>query len=373
MATVTQRKDNGRYLLSFVDPFTKKRIKRTLGKNQEQAEIILAQLKNEIKRAEAGLVDKITVEGLILEKVTRDEDMSLVQLMEKHKERSRTDLENSESTIRNNELAMGHLIRIVGNKVAAEVTDEDILKFKRVLLKEMRSRSTAAIYFRHVKSVFSRSFKWRWIPANPFFFVENIKEQTENRINEDQNMSIDEVKKLLKTIEESGDHDFYYYVLFAFYTGARRVEILTLRWEHINFEKKSVRLFQQKTKREIEIPLSTGLGSTIEEMGKKESGFIFQSKSMRNGYFKEDRHWHKDVPTKKFKKYIRDANLSDHYKLHSMRHTFSTALGEKGVPREAIQRLLGHANIKTTGIYDHSQALAYGEYSDLIDLDAEEV
>ncbi|MBT5874227.1 MAG: site-specific integrase [Candidatus Latescibacteria bacterium] len=77
--------------------------------------------------------------------------------------------------------------------------------------------------------------------------------------------------------------------------------------------------------------------------------------------------WGPDGVTHKFKTEIRKAGLPESYSLHSLRHTYATHLQEKGVPRDIVQKLLGHSSPVTTGIYDHSEALHFREYADKAD------
>jgi integrase/recombinase XerD len=71
----------------------------------------------------------------------------------------------------------------------------------------------------------------------------------------------------------------------------------------------------------------------------------------------------KDVPlnksyvTHRFKAYVRECGLSEEFHLHSLRHTYSTHLIQKGVPIDIVQKLLGHSSPKITADnYDHSVA-----------------
>jgi len=52
--------------------------------------------------------------------------------------------------------------------------------------------------------------------------------------------------------------------------------------------------------------------------------------------------------------FLQDAGLRG-FKLHSLRHTFSTALVERNVDIVTISKLLGHQDVKTTMIYAKRQ------------------
>jgi integrase len=55
----------------------------------------------------------------------------------------------------------------------------------------------------------------------------------------------------------------------------------------------------------------------------------------------------------RFKKYVREAGLSDEYCFHTLRHTFASWLRLAGVPLDRIQYWLGHSSITTTEVYAH--------------------
>ena len=80
---------------------------------------------------------------------------------------------------------------------------------------------------------------------------------------------------------------------------------------------------------------------------KKPNEFIF--------YRKPGVKLNSDFISKQFKKAIRKAELSEEIHFHSLRHSFASALVQRGVSLYAVKELLGHENIKTTQIYSHLQ------------------
>jgi len=53
---------------------------------------------------------------------------------------------------------------------------------------------------------------------------------------------------------------------------------------------------------------------------------------------------------------VKRSGINKHPCIHTLRHSFATHLLENGVNLIAIQKLLGHSNVKTTTIYTHLQS-----------------
>lgn len=61
-----------------------------------------------------------------------------------------------------------------------------------------------------------------------------------------------------------------------------------------------------------------------------------------------------DTVTKRFKEYLRKADLPEHISFHSLRHTCATWLAASGTPSRIIQEIMGHGQLSTTEIYMHA-------------------
>ena len=64
---------------------------------------------------------------------------------------------------------------------------------------------------------------------------------------------------------------------------------------------------------------------------------------------------------------IAKINIDKKASIHSLRHSFATHLLEQGEDLRYMQKILGHANMKTTEIYTHITATVLKTIPSLLD------
>jgi integrase len=338
------------------------------------AELWVKKYEELLTLARLGVIEKIgelTAEVVAgRKKKKEDTSPSLRDFKVKYEDRCRHDIELSDGSIRLNNLALDSFIRAVGDQKLSRLTNEDVVQWKRKLAAEGTSKTTLAIYHRQLRAAFNRAIKWGLVENNPFAVVEIARDRAEDRPTKD--MSFEEVRSLLRVIDETGDIPFGNYVKFLAYSGCRRGEIVRLRWEDLDLENWTIRIYAEKTRRSMVIPINKALRRVIERMQIREAGFIFETQSNRGDARRKGQAWSKDFVTHRFKEYTRAAGLPEHYSLHSLRHTYATHLRKKGVPLDIIFRLLGHSSPAVTSAhYDHTIALHFRAQADLIDFEVE--
>lgn len=126
-----------------------------------------------------------------------------------------------------------------------------------------------------------------------------------------------------------------------YHTGIRRSELLNLKWEHFNFENKTLWIYSEKTKSERLIIIPDSLINELKPIA-KESGYcwwkekLYTNDDLKNFYRRLKKHTGiKEINTKKF------------------RHTYVTELLELGVDMVVVKDQAGHADISTTMLYTH--------------------
>lgn len=370
MATLRQKK-SGFWFLEYRDVDGERFRVSTGTKDLKKAELWKNKVEEMLPMAKLGIIEKIgrVDADVIAGRKKEDNSTSLSEFKAIYEDRCRNDLELAENTININNLAWTSFIHVVGDMKLKNITDESVRTWKRRMSSMGRSKTTLAMYHRHLRASLKRAIKWKLTESNPFALVEVAKWRNVNR--ETKNMSFDEVKTLLKEIDNSGEKAFGDYVRFCLYTAGRRNEVLYLRRENMDLEHWTVHLRSEKTSTDLVLPINKALRRTIENMELPESGYIFRTNCSRT----KDKEipWHPSSVSHWFKQFIRAAVLPDHYSLHSLRHTYATYLRQQGVPLDLVQKLIGHKSPLTTAEnYDHSIALHFREQADLVDFEEEQ-
>lgn len=136
-----------------------------------------------------------------------------------------------------------------------------------------------------------------------------------------------------------------------FYTGGRISEILALKLDEVDMERRMVHIIEGKGNKDRNIPINDKLYSILKNYLKnirevdvdtdrffanKSTGIVtgsYVNKCIKQATY--DLNWEKDISS------------------HILRHSFGTNLLEKGASLVSIQKLLGHTNLAVTSRYLH--------------------
>ena len=133
-------------------------------------------------------------------------------------------------------------------------------------------------------------------------------------------------------------------ILVALRTGLRRNDILTLRWEQINFEARSIAVVQ-KGKRKLSVPMSLDLLQMFRWLHiNDESEYIFPNRQTGKPYGHFDKTW---------RALKMAAGIPANFRFHDLRHHVATKLARNTRNPLIVQQILGHSELRTTQKYMH--------------------
>lgn len=129
-------------------------------------------------------------------------------------------------------------------------------------------------------------------------------------------------------------------ILFLCYTGLRADELLNIKPKNVNLKLGYIEIENSKTNAGLrQVPISEKILPIVRKRLDFKNEFLFLRKDKEIfSYDTLDDH---------FRYTCKELNLSYHT-LHDCRHTFATLLSDANVDREAIIKMIGHSNYKTT-------------------------
>jgi integrase/recombinase XerD len=136
-----------------------------------------------------------------------------------------------------------------------------------------------------------------------------------------------------------------------FYTGGRISEILNLKIEDVDLDKKIIYIIGGKGNKDRIIPINHKLYKIL----KNYIHNIRETKVETNNFFanKTTGMVSNSYVNKCIQQAAHSLGWNKHISSHVLRHSFGTNLLEKGASLVSIQKLLGHTSLAVTSIYLH--------------------
>lgn len=149
----------------------------------------------------------------------------------------------------------------------------------------------------------------------------------------------------MQSCRESRSKYLYPLVLAALTTGARKGELLGLRWADIDLEKKTARLHDTKSGKPRVLPLVPNMLDELQKLslGRKEGVSLVFPNMAGNGPIQIDESW---------KEALRRAEVTD-FRFHDLRHTAASYLTMAGIPLVTVAEVLGHQTLSMVQRYAH--------------------
>lgn len=234
-----------------------------------------------------------------------------------------------------------HILPFLGSQYIDQIRAEQIA----VMVEKMREKKYATgttnrvvIVLRHI---FNLARKWRvaGIKENPTTGINLAPD-----VNRERFLSLEEAQRLIASVEQDENRVASNAIMLLLLTGARRNEITHAKWEHIDWNQKSLLVPLSKSGKPRSIALNGAAIALLRNVqATDDCTYIFPSPVTQRPspslYFPWER--------------IRmRAGLPD-LRLHDLRHSFASFLVNNGVSLYVVQGLLGHGHARYTQRYAH--------------------
>lgn len=238
----------------------------------------------------------------------------------------------SDRTIRHDTLSLQLLCDSAGAKTPLKLINlKRITDFINIRLAKGNKPQSINSYLRHIKSALSSAEELEFIKKKPHIKMLKVRKHLPRYLRKE------EIDAIMKISAETRP-EFHRMLVFYLWTGARRNEALTLQWKDVYLDDGRPRAtLTGKGDKQRTVPLLPKVVDVLKPI-RKDIGFVFPQINESTAT-----HW--------FKKIVRSCTPPVDARLHDLRHTAATYMLACGIPITAVQEIMGHADLATTGIY----------------------
>jgi len=236
-----------------------------------------------------------------------------------------------------------HLVPFFADRPLSQLSSFEVERYKKDRLKAGAAPATVNRELAVLSHLFSKALEWRWLKALPCK-IRRYPEANTRIVYLSQNQCAD----LEAAAAQDQNENVHAFVIVGLRTGMRHSEILAIRLEHIDLERRIIWIPKAKAGAR-EQPITKGLAEYLAkrlQMLPPGCPWLFPSPGSRTG--------HVHTIRKAFRRSAARAGLDpDQITPHTLRHTVVTHLVQSGVDLPTVQRISGHKTLAMVARYAH--------------------
>lgn len=195
--------------------------------------------------------------------------------------------------------------------------------------------NSALVLLRHV---INKGIEWGLNIPNPTHGIKKYKTTSRDRF-----LQADELKRFFQALAEEQNILVKNYLYLSLYTGQRRGNVLSMRWDDINFTNNTWYIQETKNGDPLIVPLVSQAVEILKNMQLQSSSlWVFPSKTSKSGHLEE--------PKKVWAEILKRADISN-LRIHDIRRTLGSYEAISGTSIHIIGKSLGHKSSQATQIY----------------------
>lgn len=233
------------------------------------------------------------------------------------------------------------------DKYAASLKSRTLSSIRREHLRlvhssvgEKHGKFSANRLLQTIRAIFNHALRTElWGGQNPAVGIEPFHEESRSRF-----LQPNEFPNFLKALTNEKNTDLRDLVLLAIFTGARRANLLAMRWEELDLQRGLWNIPLTKNGEPHIVPLTTEATKILMDR-RRESGaaaWVFPSPTSESGHLED--------PKRAWQAFRKRAGIAD-VRLHDLRRTLGSWQAGSGVPLLTIAKTLGHQSTDATQVY----------------------
>jgi integrase len=236
-----------------------------------------------------------------------------------------------------------HLIPFFANTALSKITSFDIERYKKSRLDEGAKAGTVNRELAALSHLFSKAIEWGWLDQRPARIRRYQEEQ--GRITY---LTVDQIQRLIECAKQDQNAQIYAFIVIGLETAMRKMEILSIRREHIDFGRRMIFIPKAKAgarQQPITAHLAEFLAGYLATLPPG-TPWLFPSGTAKEGHTVDIR--------KPFRRVVTATGMNpDEVVRHTLRHTAITHLVQAGVDLPTVKRISGHKTLIMVERYAH--------------------
>lgn len=226
-------------------------------------------------------------------------------------------------------LLNGYVLPVLSHKPVDELTYDDLLQVADLFT--ARKPATRNRYFGYLRAIFRFGIRSGITKNNPLLPWRKSKEPPRP-----SQLTADDVKKIIACAPEH--LKWAMEVQWNLGTRPGPSELLSIRWDDVDFQQPAVKVYASKTQTWRDIPISQPFRDRlIERRNEAQTEYLIE---------------YKGQPVKRFRRSfqtaVRNAGITVPARMYDLRHLFASLMLSGGADLAAVSKLLGHASVHMT-------------------------
>lgn len=233
-----------------------------------------------------------------------------------------------------------HILPVLGDKRLCDITRYDLEMYLTKIAKS-HSPATRNRHLSLLSRMLNLAVDWdRGLEKNPCNGLKKLRESS----NVGRALKPEEITRLQMALKNEPNRLAASALTLLMYSGLRHMEVLTLRWEHVDLEEKQLFLPHTKAGKSRYVSLNEIAIDTLRAIKRvKDCPWVFPGKDPKKPMNNIRKAWVRALAAAKVK----------HARIHDLRHSFGSAAARAGLSLYTIQHMLGHHSSQTTQKYAH--------------------
>lgn len=235
-----------------------------------------------------------------------------------------------------------HVLPCFGERRMDRIRRSEIVAWRNAMRGRGFSPGTCNRVAALLKFVFNCAVRWGMLTAdkNPCRGLDTLAEPG----GRERYLSAAEARRLLDELDRYPSRHSALAIKLLLFTGARKREILSARWEHVDWDRRLLTVPLAKSGQARHIPLSDEALAVLRRLPRREGAPWLFPGVRADGPLRSVFHTWNTIRTR--------LGLGD-VRLHDLRHSFASFLVNSGCSLYEVQKILGHHDPRVTMRYAH--------------------